>query len=138
MIAVALTGCAQKAAFEELADGRCTSAQSELIDAHISSQIDALAQKDWPLAYSFASADFQGRVGVDEFTLIIAAQYLMLINNQSYQFDQCEIASDMVVQEVIVTTDDQIFNLTYRLSIKGSTLGVESAMVNAAETQLNI
>ena len=138
MIAVALTGCAQKAAFEELADGRCTSAQSELIDAHISSQIDALAKKDWSLAYSFASADFQGRVGVDEFTLIIAAQYLMLINNQSYQFDQCEIASDMVVQEVIVTTDDQIFNLTYRLSIKGSTLGVESAMVNAAETQLNI
>lgn len=138
MIAVALTGCAQKAAFEELADGRCTSAQSELIDAHISSQIDALVKKDWSLAYSFASADFQARVGVDEFTLIIAAQYSMLIDNQSYQFEKCEIASDTVVLEVIVTTVDQVFNLTYRLSIRGSTLGVESAMVNAAETQLNI
>lgn len=62
----------------------------------------------------------------------------MLIDNQSYQFDQCEIASDTVVQEVIVTTVDQVFNLTYRLSIRESTLGVESAVVNAAETQLNI
>ena len=138
VIAVALTGCAQKAAFEELADGRCTSAQSELIDGHISGQIAALAKKDWPLAYSFASADFQARVGVDQFTLIIAAQYSMLIDNQGYQFEKCEIASDMIVQEVIVTTDEQVFNLTYRLSIKGSTLGVEAAIVNAAETKLNI
>jgi hypothetical protein len=42
------------------------------------------------------------------------------------------------LQEVIVTTDEQVFNLTYRLSIKGSTLGVEAAIVNAAEPKLNI
>lgn len=137
MIVVMLTGCAQKAAFEELVDGRCTSAQSKLIDDHISSQIDALAKKDWELAYSFASADFKARVGVDEFTRIIAAQYSMLIDNQGYQFEKCEIAGDMIVQEVIVTADEQVFNLTYRLSIEGSTLGVESAQVSQSNFQLN-
>ena len=37
-----LSSCSQKAAFEELADGACSSEQAQLVDAHISAQIDAM------------------------------------------------------------------------------------------------
>jgi hypothetical protein len=62
-----LSGCSQKAAFEELADGVCSSEQAQLVDAHISAQIDAMAQQEWKLAYSFASPGFRSGVDIDQF-----------------------------------------------------------------------
>ena len=138
VIAVTLAGCAQKPAFEELADGPCTGAQSKLIEEHISGQIDALAKKDWEAAYSFASADFQAAVGIDEFTFIIGAQYAMLVENQGYKFDSCAIANSAIKQEVSVTSDDEVFNLTYRLSVVEAKLGVESAAVSTVDTPLTV
>ena len=138
VIALILAGCAQKPAFEELADGQCTSAQSKLIEKHISGQIDALANKDWQEAYSFASKDFQAAVPIDQFTFIIGAQYAMLVENQGYEFDDCAIASEIIKQEVSVTSGEQVFNLTYRLSVTGNALGVESAEVGKVNTQQNI
>ena len=135
VIAIALAGCAQKPAFEELADGRCTSAQSKLIEKHISGQIDALAEKDWETAYSFASKDFQAAVAIDQFTFIIGSQYAMLVENQGYQFDGCAIASQVIKQEVSVTSGEQVFNLTYRLSVTDNALGVESAEVSKVDSQ---
>ncbi len=137
LAAALLTGCAQKPAFEELADGPCTGAQVELIDQHISAQIDALAKRNWKQAYSFASEDFQERVEVDQFIAIIETQYAMLINNQGYQFNQCDIAAGMIVQEVGVRSGEEVFNLTYRLSVNGSTIGVEAAVINGVADQLN-
>ena len=137
LFAALLTGCAQQAAFEELADGPCTGAQVELIDQHISAQIDALAKRNWKQAYSFASEDFQERVEVDQFIAIIESQYPMLINNQGYQFIQCNIAAGMIMQEVGVRSGEEVFNLTYRLSVNGSTLGVEAAVINGVADQLN-
>jgi hypothetical protein len=138
VFAVTLSGCAQKPAFEELSDGPCTSAQSELIEEHISGQIDALADKDWKLAYSFASKDFQAAVAIDQFTFIIGAQYAMLVENQGYQFDSCAIASEVIKQEVGVTSGEQVFNLTYSLSFNGETLGVESAGLSNGAPQQNV
>jgi len=138
VIALTLTGCAQKPAFEELADGPCTSAQSKLIEEHISGQIDALAKKDWEAAYSFASADFQAAVGVEEFAFIIGAQYAMLVENQGYKFDSCAIANSAIKQEVSVTSGDEVFNLIYRLSVNDAKLGVESAEVSKVDTPLTI
>ena len=135
--AVLLTGCAQQAAFDSLADGPCTGQQVELIDQHISGQIDALAKRDWKQAYSFASEDFQGRIGIDQFIEIIDSQYAMLINNQGYQFNQCDIAAGMIMQEVGVRSGAEVFNLTYRLSVNGSALGVEAAVINGVADQLN-
>jgi len=137
VIALTVTGCAQKPAFEELADGQCTGAQSKLIEKHISGQIDALAKRNWKQAYSFASEDFQERVGVDQFIAIIESQYVMLINNQGYQFNQCDIAAGMIMQEVGVRSGDEVFNLTYRLSVNGLTLGLEAAVINGVADQLN-
>lgn len=135
--AVLLTSCAQQAAFEALADGPCTGQQVELIDKHISGQIDALAKRDWKQAYSFASEDFQEGVGLNQFIEIIDSQYAMLINNQGYQFNKCTIAAGMIMQEVGVRSGQEVFNLTYRLSINGSTLGVEAAVINGVAAQLN-
>lgn len=135
--AALLTGCAQPAAFEKLADGPCTGAQAELVDQHISGQIDSLAKGDWETAYSFASADFQARVEVEQFIAIIDSQYAMLINNQGYQFNQCTIAAGMIMQEVGVRGEEEVFNLTYRLSVNESTLGVEAAVINGVADQLS-
>jgi len=137
LVAMLATGCSQKAAFENLADGPCTSAQAKLIDQHISGQIDALAKKDWKLAFSYASPDFQKNVGIDQFTLIIGTQYLMLVDNQGYRFNKCAIAGKAILQEVEVTSGTEIFNLTYSLSVSGSTLGVESAVERRSSTQLD-
>jgi len=134
---VMLAGCGQKSAFEELADGQCTSAQSKLIEEHISGQIDALARQDWESAYSFASTNFQASVTIEQFTSIIGVQYAMLVENQGYRFDNCDIASEVIRQEVNVTSDGQYFNLIYQLSLIDKTLGVESAVVRDASAQLN-
>ena len=138
VIAVTLAGCAQKPAFEELADGPCEGPQSKLIEKHISGQIDALAEKDWESAYSFASKDFQAAVPIDQFTFIIGAQYAMLVENQGYEFDDCVIASEIIKQEVSVTSGEQVFNLTYRLSVTDKILGVESAEVGKVNTPQSV
>ena len=122
-----LSGCSQKAAFEELADGGCSSEQAELVQAHISSQIDAIAKKDWKLAYSFASPGFRSGVEIDQFTFIIEAQYGMLVDNEGYEFGACTIASEKLVQEIAVTSNAEVTNLTYILSVAKEVLGVDSA-----------
>ena len=137
LCALLLTGCAQKSALENLADGPCTDSQVTLIDKHISGQINALAKRDWKLAYSFASPDFQAGVGVDDFSDIIAAQYSMLIKNQGFQFNNCTIADSLITQEVSVTSEGQVYYLSYRLSVNESSLGVDSAVVRSADGKLN-
>ena len=136
-IAVLLTGCAQKSAFEKLADGPCTGDQVKLINEHISGQINALAKQNWKLAYSFASSNFRERVEIDNFSDIIAAQYSMLIENQGFRFNDCTIANRLIRQEVIVTSNGQIYDLSYKLSVNDLSLGIESAAINVAETRLN-
>jgi hypothetical protein len=137
VIALLLSGCSQKAAFENLSDGPCTSVQAKLVNQHISGQIDALAKKDWELAFSYASPDFQKNVGIEQFTFIIGTQYVMLIENQGYRFNKCAIAGKAIMQEVEVTSGKQISNLTYSLSLNGSSLGVESAVERRSGTQLD-
>jgi hypothetical protein len=137
VIALLLSGCGKEAAFENLADGPCTSAQAKLVNQHISGQIDALAEKDWELAFSYASPDFQKNVGIEQFTFIIGTQYVMLIENQGYRFNKCAIAGKAIMQEVEVTSGKQISNLTYSLSLNGSSLGVESAVERRSSTQLD-
>ena len=122
-----LSGCSQKAAFEELADGVCSSEQKKLVEAHISSQIDAIAKNDWKLAYSYASPGFRSGVEIDQFTFIIEAQYGMLVDNEGYEFGACTIASKKLVQEIAVTSNAEITNLTYILSVEKQVLGVDSA-----------
>ena len=126
-----LSGCSHKAAFEELADGVCTSAQEKLVEAHISSQIDAIAKEDWKLAYSYASPVFRSNVEIDQFAFIIGAQYGMLIDNQGYEFNGCTITNQKITQQMSVTSNAAVTDLTYILSVQKEVLGVDSATASA-------
>jgi hypothetical protein len=137
LLAVLTTGCSQKAAFEELADGPCSSTEAKLVDQHISGQINALSKQDWKTAYSFASANFQGQVSLNQFIYIIGSQYSILIENQGFTFDKCALKDGAVSQEISVTSGDEVYRLTYELSVNESTLGIESALINGAETGLS-
>ena len=122
-----LSGCSQKAAFEELADGVCSSEQKKLVEAHISSQIDAIAKNDWKLAYSYASPGFRSGVEIEQFIFIIGTQYAMLVDNEGYEFNACTIANEKITQRIAVTSNAEITNLTYILSVEKEVLGVDSA-----------
>ena len=137
VMALLLSGCSQKTAFEELSDGACTDAQGQLVEAHISSQIDAIAKEDWESAYSFASESFRSLVKLDQFIFVIDTQYGMLIENQGYVFGGCTIAKRQVIQQVEVKARSGLSNLTYTLSVKELTLGVESVIVGSTDTQLD-
>ena len=137
VLVLVLSGCSQKAAFEQLSDGACTDAQGQLVEAHISAQIDAIAKEDWESAYSFASESFRSLVKLDQFIFVIGSQYVMLVENQGYIFSECAIANSEVTQQVEVKDESGLTNLTYTLSVKELTLGVESVLIGSADPQLN-
>lgn len=134
---VLLTGCAQKPAFEVLADGACTNKQAQLVKVHISGQIEAIAKKEWKSAYSFASPKFKASVEIAQFISVISTSYGMLIENQGYKFNKCSIANKRITQEVGVKSGGGISDLTYTLSVTKSTLGVESAVINNSGARLD-
>ncbi len=133
-----LAGCSQSNPFEDLADGACTSALAGVVNDHISGQIDALAENDWELARSFASENFQSNVSLEDFTFIINEQYPMLIENKGYEFNECNVAERTITQEVDVTSGEQVFSLTYSLTVNESTLGVESAIITKIASQVAV
>ena len=138
VMALMLSGCSQKAAFEELADGGCSSEQAQLVDAHISAQIDAIAKKEWKVAYSFASPGFRSGVEIDQFIFIIGTQYGMLVDNQGYEFNACTIADEKITQEVAISSNSEVFTLYYILSVTGGVLGVDSSSTTLSETKLEV
>jgi len=135
-IVLMLSGCSQNAAFENLANGSCTVEQAQLVREHISGQIEAIAKNDWESAYSFASPAFRSSVELGEFVTIIEEQYEVLISNQGYRFNLCSIAKNQITQGVEITSESGVINLTYLLSVKESTLGIEAAVFSNADTPI--
>ena len=135
---IALTGCAQVSSLDDLADGECSKQQGQLVQDHISGQIDALSRQDWESAYSYAAPGFQKNVGLEQFSLIIAAQYQMLIDNQGVAYGACSIASEIFTQSVNVRGESRLFELTYSLSYDGKKLGIESASTTISQPSVNI
>jgi hypothetical protein len=138
-----LTACAQTStveesrAFQELADGGCTSEEKQLVQKHISGQIAALSKEDWADAYSYAAPGFQETVGLDQFIFVITSQYQMLINYESVEYGVCDIATKEITQEVSVTSESESYKLIYSLSFINQKLGIESASVTFSEPQVN-
>jgi hypothetical protein len=60
-----------------------------------------------------------------------------LIENQGFTFDKCTLKDGAVSQEISVTSGDEVYRLTYELSVNESTLGIESALINGAEIGLS-
>jgi hypothetical protein len=128
----------ESSAFEELADGSCNSEESRLVQEHVSGQITALSKEDWESAYSYAAPGFQEIIGLDQFIFVITSQYQMLISNESVKYGACDIVNKEITQLVNVTSENNLFELTYSLSHDGQALGIESATTVLREPQTTI
>ncbi len=126
---VVLSSCASAPVTTNLVDGSCSQTQRQAVKDHISSQIDAIADQNWQRAYSFAAKSFQDVVDLERFTQIISEQYVLLITNQGYTFDSCEIENERLVQKITVVGLNDDFRMTYRLSVEDQKLGVVAAAV---------
>jgi hypothetical protein len=132
-----LSGCAsQNLAFEEIQDGLCSNEQSQLIEKHISGQINALSDQNWKKAYGYAAPSFREVVPIQRFEEIIQNEYEMIINNDGFKFTACSIAENKFNQVVVLTSKGDEFKLLYRLTYESGRLGVEAATAEAAEAKI--
>ncbi len=132
-----LSGCAsQNLAFEEIQDGLCSNEQSQLIEKHISGQINALSDQNWKKAYGYAAPSFREVVPIQRFEEIIQNEYEMIINNDGFKFTACSIAENKFNQVVVLTSKGNEFKLLYRLTFESGRLGVEAATAEAAEAKV--
>ena len=129
MVLILLTACSTSSPFKSLTAGTCSGEQKQLVSAHISSQISAISQQDWPLAYSFAAKSFQDSVDIFSFEVVITGSYPMLINNQGVNFGKCEIKNTSIFQEVTVNSGSEKSELLYKLTSVDQKLGVEAANI---------
>jgi hypothetical protein len=132
-----VTGCSATNPLAELTDGPCTTDQKNLVIEHIAGQVDAIAAKDWTLAYSFAAPTFQSAVDIDLFTLLISEQYKLLINNEGYSFGNCKILNSLLVQQITVSGTRDNIRMSYRLSVEDEKLGVVSAEITGVSEDIS-
>jgi hypothetical protein len=136
-LTISLSGCAGgNLAFEEIKDGLCSEKQEQLIEKHISGQINALSDQNWKKAYSFAAPSFQEVVSIQRFEEIIQNEYEMIINNDGFKFTACNIAENKFNQVVVLTSKGNEFKLLYRLTFESGRLGVEAATAAPAEPEI--
>ena len=136
-LTISLSGCAGgNLAFEEIKDGFCSEKQEQLIEKHISGQINALSDQNWKKAYSFAAPSFQEVVPIQRFEEIIQNEYEMIINNDGFKFTACNIAENKFNQVVVLTSKGNEFKLLYRLTYESGRLGVEAATAATAEAKV--
>jgi hypothetical protein len=127
-----VSACSAPSPFAQLVNGNCTAPQEKLISAHISGQIDAFVMRDFKKAYSYAAESFQQSIDVDDFELIIKAQYQVLLNSKGINFGECQIIDQEINQDVVVTSGGKDLPLLYRLTYVNNRLGVIAATVTSA------
>ncbi|CAB4683145.1 MAG: DUF4864 domain-containing protein [Actinobacteria bacterium] len=132
-----LSACSSPSPLAALTDGPCTDDQKVLTQTHISAQINAIAQEDFVTAYSFAAPSFRASIDLEQFELIIRAQYRVLISNQGFSFDECRIEDAQIRQQVSVTGVLQDAKLSYTLEVDELKLGVIAASIIDAEANIN-
>ena len=107
--------------------GNCSDQQSVVVENHISEQIDAIADSDWPRAYEYAAASFQKSVSLEQFKRVITRQYLYLIFNEGFTFGECKNNAQGINQIVVVDFQGRKRTLSYDLTLIGERLGVVAA-----------
>ena len=133
-----LSGCSSPSPLEVLENGNCTDGQKALVEKHISSQIAAISAQDFVAAYSFAAPTFRASIELEQFELIIKAQYQVLISNQGFTFGNCLVEDSQFRQEVEVNGALQDAKLAYVLEVDQLKLGVLAASILRNETDLKI
>jgi hypothetical protein len=132
-----ITSCSGPSPFESLSPGLCSDEQRAAVEKHITGQINAMAEKDWPKAYQYAAPSFQSTITLDQFTSIITTGYSMLINNEGFNFTSCKVSEQGVEQEVEVIDNRSEYLFSYRLEVNQSELGVAAAAIIDAAESLN-
>jgi hypothetical protein len=122
---VLISSCSSPAVVEKL--GSCSTQQSSVVENHISSQIDAIADNNWQRAYSFAAASFQESVSLAQFKQVINRQYLYLIFNEGFTFGECKNTAQGISQIVVVDFQGGKRTLSYDLTLIAERLGVVAA-----------
>lgn len=122
---VLISSCSSPAVVEKL--GKCSNQQSLVVENHIGSQIDALADNNWQRAYSFAAASFQESVSLEQFKQVINRQYLYLIFNEGFIFGDCKNTAQGINQIVVVDFQGGKRTLSYDLTLIAERLGVVAA-----------
>ena len=122
---VLISSCSSPAVVEKL--GSCSTQQSSVVENHISSQIDAIADNDWQRAYSFAAASFQESVSLAQFKQVINRQYLYLIFNEGFTFGECKNTAQGINQIVVVDFQGRKRTISYDLTLIAERLGVVAA-----------
>ena len=120
-----ISSCSSPAVVKKL--GSCSTQQSSVVENHISSQIDAIADNDWQRAYSFAAASFQESVSLAQFKQVINRQYLYLIFNEGFTFGECKNTAQGINQIVVVDFQGRKRTLSYDLTLIAERLGVVAA-----------
>lgn len=78
---------------EPLVPGPCPEVVIEALSKVVLGQANALGQSNWEAAYEFASPSFRSAIGVEEFKLIVLADYGMLTTFQEATFGQCDVVT---------------------------------------------
>jgi uncharacterized protein YcfL len=138
VLALLLSGCSSPSPLEVLENGNCTDGQKVLVEKHISSQIAAISAQDFVSAYSFAAPTFRASIELEQFELIIKAQYQVLISNQGFTFGNCLVEDSQFRQEVEVNGALQDAKLAYVLEVDQLKLGVLAVSILRNETDLKI
>lgn len=82
----------------------------------IESQIEAFGEKDFELAYSFASPFFRSTVSLDQFVQIINGSYGPLIGSTRLVFSECFSDSEEtygVIVAKFIEPDNDVYDLQY-------------------------
>lgn len=132
-----LWACSNPSPLETLADGPCTEDQKVLTQTHISAQINAIAANDFATAYTFAAPSFRESIDLEQFELIIKAQYRVLISNKGFSFDDCLVSDGQIRQQVSITGALQDAKLSYLLEVDQLKLGVIAASIINEDANLN-
>lgn len=120
-----ISSCSSPAVVEKL--GKCSNKQSLVVENHIGSQIDALADNNWQRAYSFAAASFQESVSLEQFKQVINRQYLYLIFNEGFAFGDCKNTAQGINQIVVIDFQGRKRTLSYDLTLIAERLGLVAA-----------
>ena len=116
---LALSGCAASTPGidEPLVPGPCPDVVVETLSDVVLGQANALGQNDWEAAYEFASPSFRRAIGVEEFKLIVLADYGMLTTFQDAAFGQCDVVAEnaALFQVVVESGAYQPVTMVYQM-----------------------
>lgn len=122
-----VSGCASQPQESLFISGSCPSEVDTAVVDVVTAQQQAFAEGDFTTARSFASAEFQSAVDLDQFTEIIESQYSYLLKDPALEFTECDLRRGKAYLTVIVQASPAQ-TLTYRLVPEANTWRIDEAV----------